>query len=243
MKPSERIASDKAEFAEFMLSQKPRKKPSIAQRFLAKILAPYRKVKIRVKSFVWRIKFHFQRHYQLHLTLKHEEKHILANAIFDSQKRREKESQEVQEMFGALPRRLSPLRRKMESARPEPKADLRGFRGEFVKIVREHRGLSREQVCRLLNSHREFSFLAHRYPSYWFKFPFKPEFLKKFEEDTATIIDAGFGGGGFGLMAAAGFPTENFAAWLSKIYLAEEEFAQFREWYEAVTLKQLEKNY
>lgn len=77
---------------------------------------------------------------------------------------------------------------------------------------------------------------ARRHPSYWFEFPFTPAFIEKFEDDTAKVIEEITQGFLFG----AGFPTEDFTRWLSEIYVAEEQFTQFKEWYEELPRKRNE---
>lgn len=240
MKHDRKISSDRAEYAKFMLGLKPKKNPGFRERISMKILMPFRRMKSKLRSFFWSVRFHLIRHYQLHLVLKNEDKHILASGIFESQRRIEREPKEIEGLFRTISRRLAPLRNTMESVSPLKDADIRGFRGQFVKTVREHRGLSREQVCRLLNSHKEFFIRGHRYYAYWMNFPFTPDFIEKFEEQTTTLIDQGFGGGGFGGFGAAGFPTDEFAGWLSKIYCAEEEYTEFKSWYTRLELKKYE---
>lgn len=193
----------------------------------------FQKVMSRFRSLYWTVKTHLKRHYHLHLMLKNQHKHWQVGSYFHSQDRRQREPKEVQRLFETLPRRLTILRKQMEAASSDTGSVQRRFRGQFAKIVREHRGLSREQVCRLLNSHKYLSDMGNRHPSYWNEFPFTPEFIKKFEDDTASLFEEITQGFLFG----AGFPTEDFARWLSEIYCAENEFTQFKEWYANLPMK------
>lgn len=236
MKREEIIALGKAEYDRVVSASLPERTPNFWEPTFQKILAPGRRIRWRLRSLFWRMQHRLKCHFHLYLTLRHEEKHWNVDLIFRAQARRERESKKIEGLFDTLARRLAPLRREMESAAPDTNVNLRRFRGKFAKIVREHRGLSRPQVCRLLNSHRDLSVLARSHPSYWCEFPFTPAFIEKFEEDTANIFEEITQGFLFG----AGFPTEAFAKWLSEIYCAEEEFAQFKEWYAKLTLKQIE---
>lgn len=193
----------------------------------------FQKAMSRFRSLYWTTKNHLKRHYHLHLMLKNQEKHWRLVSYFHAEDRRQREPKEVQGLFETLPRRLRILRNQMESASSDTMLVQRRFRGQFVKIVREHRRLSREQVCRLLNSHRYLSDMGNRHPSYWSEFPFTPAFIEKFEEDTAILFEEITQGFLFG----AGFPTEDFARWLAEIYCAEKEFTQFKEWYAKLPLK------
>lgn len=227
MKRDEIVALAKAEYEKFIAASVPKKPPGIWELIVQKTLAPGRRLRSQIHSVFWRIKMRAKKHYHLHLMLRNEEKHWRASSIFHAQARKEREPKQVTGMLETLPRRLMVLRKKMKSAMPDTNMNHRKYRGEFIKIVREHRGLSRVQTCRLLNSHRDLSVLARRHPSYWFEFPFTPAFIEKFEDDTAKVIEEITQGFLFG----AGFPTEDFTRWLSEIYVAEEQFAQFKEWY------------
>lgn len=236
MKRDEIVALAKTEYEKFIAASAPKKTPSFWETIVQKALDPWRRFRSRLRSAFWAVKMRAKKHYHLHLMLRNEEKHWRVNSIFHSQSRQEREPKQVMGMFETLPLRLRVLRKKMNSAMPDMNANHRKYRGEFVKIVREHRGLSREQLCRLLNSHRDLPMLARRHPSYWLEFPFTPAFIEKFEDGTATIIEEITQGFLFG----AGFPTEDFARWLSELYVAEEQFVQFKEWYEKLPSTQNE---
>lgn len=236
MKREEVIEFGKAEYERILSASPPERIPSFWEPVLQKFLAPGRRFWWRLRSLFWRMQYCLKRHFHLYLMLRHEEKHWKVELIFRAQARREREPKKIEGLFDSLARRLAPLRREMESVAPATNVELRKFRGKFAKIVREQRGLSRAQVCRLLNSHKDLSVLARPHPSYWHEFPFTPTFIEKFEEETANIFDEITQGFLFG----AGFPTEAFVKWLSEIYCAEEEFAQFKEWYATLALKQIE---
>lgn len=236
MNREEIIALGKAEYDRIISAPKRERIPSLWEPALQKLLAPGRKFRWRLRSLFWSMQYRLKRHYHLHLMLRHEEKHWKVGFVFRSQARREREPKKVEGLFDTLSRRLIPLRREMESVAPDTNMNLRRFRGKFAKIAREHRGLSRTQVCRLLNSHKDLSVLGRPHPSYWNEFPFTPAFIEKFEEETANIFEEITHGFLFG----AGFPTEDFARWLSEIYCAEEEFAQFKEWYAKLAMTKTE---
>ncbi|MBX2995345.1 MAG: hypothetical protein KF681_10990 [Bdellovibrionaceae bacterium] len=232
MKRDEVVSLGKAEYEKFIAEVAAKKASSFWEPIVQKSLNPARRIRSQLRRAFWRMKMRVKKHYHLHLVLRDEEKHWRVAAIFQTQSRREKEPKQVTKIFETLPRRLRTLRKKMDNASPESSSNHRRYRGEFIKIVREHRGLSREQACSLLNSHRDLSVLARRHPSYWLEFPFTPAFIQKFEESTNTIFEEITQGFLFG----AGFPTQEFARWLSEIYLAGEEFAEFKVWYEELEM-------
>ena len=236
MRNDEIISFAKTEYEQIDSELPPPKAPSVWEPILQKILAPVRCFRARLRSLFWSVKMHAKKHYHLHLMLKNEEKHWRADSIFRSQSRRDKTPKKVEGLYESLPRHLSPLRRKMTSKTVEQSFDPRKFRGQFVKAAREYRGLSRAQVCRLLNSHKDLTEFGRKHPSYWFEFPFTPAFIEKYEEQTETIFEEITQGFLFG----AGFPTQDFARWLSQIYCVEDEFSQFKEWYGNLASKRTE---
>lgn len=179
------------------------------------------------------LKSHLKRHYHLHLMLRYEEKHWLADRIFHKQDRRNEEPKKVEGLLDSVSRKLMALDREMSNAMPDSPIEQRKFRGQFIKTMREHRGLSRAQTCRLLNSHKDFIARGRKHPSYWYFFPFDPSFIEKFEEDTPSIAEEFIGG----FVSGLGFPSEDFARWLSVIYCTEEEFARFEARYSELSLK------
>lgn len=203
--------------------------------FVNRLLLPFRRLRGKIKSWHGSIERKFKRHYHLHLMMKYEEKHLCADSIFDRQDRQSKARTTVTGLFESLPRRLVALQREMERAPVSEKFDARIFRGQYCKMVRTYRGLSREQVCRLLNSHKDILQTGKRHPSYWIQYPFTPEFLEKFEERIIEIYEEHPSFGGW--LPPMGFPTGAFAQWLSKIYRAEDEYAQFQVWYEEMTAR------
>lgn len=237
MKSNEIISLGKAEFERVMLEQKATKAPGPIKQQIKKITSLWRQCCCWLSRPFRIVKCHLKRHYHLHLMLRYEYKHWLAKGIFQAQDRRENEPKKVEVLFDSLPRKLTKLQKEMNSAMPGLTVlEQRKFRGQFIKIVREHRGLSREQTCRLLNSHKDFFVLGERHSSYWSHFPFNPAFIKKFEEDTPSLMEEFRGG----FLSGIGFPTEAFTEWLSAIYCAEEEFVQFNERYSEIYLKQKE---
>lgn len=236
MKNEEIIATAKAEYEKFVSELPPPRVPSFWEPILQKILAPERRFRARLRSFFWSVKMRAKKHYHLHLMLQNEEKHWRVDSIFHSQNRTDKTPKKIEGLFESLPRHLAPLRREMASIVVGQSSDQRKFRGQFAKVAREYRGLSRAQVCRLLNSHRDLMELGRKHPSYWFEFPFTPAFIEKFEEQTETIFEEITQGFLFG----AGFPTQDFVRWLSKIYCAEDEFSKFKDWYGDLASKRTE---
>lgn len=234
MKSNEIVELGKAELERVISEQKTAKAPSPLRQ---KISSTWRQFTWWVRRPFFVVKHHLKCHYHLHLMLRYEYKHWLAKGIFQAQDQREREPKKVEALFDSLSRKLTKLEKEMSSAMPDMNAlEQRKFRGEFAKIVREHRGLSREQTCRLLNSHKDLLSFGGRHPSYWSIFPFSPSFIKKFEENTPSLMEEFKGG----FLSGVGFPTEAFARWLSVIYCAEEEFNQFNEWYARILLKQKE---
>ncbi|MBX2996102.1 MAG: hypothetical protein KF681_14850 [Bdellovibrionaceae bacterium] len=203
-------------------------------RFVNRLLQPVRRIQGKIRGWKNSIKHKLKRHYHLHLMLKYQEKHWRAEAIFSAQDRRSKTQTQITGLFESLPRRLVPLRREMEKAVISEKFDARIFRGQYCKMVRTYRGLSTEQVCRLLNSHEDILKIQKKHPALWDNYPFKPEFIEKFEERTSEIYEEQ---PSFGWFPPIGFPTGAFAQWLSKIYCAEAEYAQFQVWYEEMASK------
>lgn len=228
-----------AELKELLVPQSTRRalRPSEiwSHRALEKVRTPFRKLRWWLQRFVWGAKNRLKHHYHIHLMLKYEQRHWLADSIFGSQTRSEKQRKKIEELLGTLPRKLVALQREMEGFSREQFGRERKFRGQFAKIAREHRGLSRKQVCRLLNSHRDLIVLGRRHHSYWFQFPFTPSFIEKFEENTGDIFEEITQGFLFG----AGFPTQDFLRWLAQIYRVEDEFAEFQIWYEMLLLKKV----
>ena len=227
MKRDKILSLENDEYEKFVSTLAPRKAPSFWKMIVQRASVPWRRFRSYLRSSFWFVKMRAKKHYHLHLLLQNEEKHWRVNSIFHSQSRKAREPKQVTGMLETLPRRLTVLRKKMKSVAPDTSMNHRKYRGEFVRIVRDYRGLSREQTCRLLNSHRELSVFARRHPSYWHEFPFTPTFIEKFENHTETIVEEFTQGFLFG----AGFPTEDFARWLSEIYCADKEFEQFKKWY------------
>lgn len=186
-----------------------------------------RSLKWRGRSFVFLIKYHLKRHYHLHLTIKSSEIHWKASAVFRSQDRRAAE-EDVPPLHGTLERALTPLKYTMLTINPQKDFRARSFRGKFLKAVRQHRGLSHRQICRLLNSHPALFELGRRHPSYWSEFPFTPAFIGRFEEKTETLLEEVTQGFLFGV----GFPTEKFVGLVAEICCAEEVFGEFKNWYQ-----------
>lgn len=231
MKPIETLEKAKPEIPPWEEKQTIKRRWS---RFVNRLLQPIRRIRGRIRGWQSSIEYQVKRHYHLHLMMKYQEKHWYAEAVFSKQDRQSKAQTQVTGLFESLSRRLIALHREMEKAPISDSFDARIFRGKYCKIVRTYRGLSREQACRLLNSHNDILQTAKRHPSYWFHYPFTPEFLEKFEERTIEIREES---PSFGWFPPLGFPTDAFAEWLSKIYCAEAEYAQFRVWYEEVTSK------
>lgn len=173
-------------------------------------------------SIVYRAK----RHYHLHLVLKKTsvvrdlERHFFLRDQANSEA-------EVPSIHGTLERSLFGLQKRMTVTKNDPGVSCRPFRGEFVKTVREFRGLSREQLCRLINAHPNLQHLADRHPSLWTQFPYNAEFLRRFEEETDTIFEEITQGFLFGV----GFPTGSFAELVAKVCSAESAHVEFRQWY------------
>lgn len=196
--------------------------------------SPARSLERALRSFKWWCRgivflviYHWKRHYHLHLTIKNSEIHWRASAVFKSQDRRAAE-ENVPPLHGTLERALTPLKYTMYTAIPKKGASARSFRGKFLKAVRQHRGLSHRQLCRLLNSHPALFELGRRHPSYWIEFPFTPAFIERFEEKTESLLEEATQGFLFGV----GFPTENFIKVVGEICCAEEVFGEFKGWYQ-----------
>lgn len=228
MKHDEVVSLTKADYEKFFAVVAPKKAPGFWKILVQKSLNPAKRLRSQMRSAFWRVKMRAKKHYHLHLMLRNEEKHWRVAAVFRTQSLEEKKPKQVTKIFETLPRRLRPLQKKMVNASPESNLKHRRYRGEFIKIVREHRRVSKEQTCFLLNSHNDLSVLARRHPSFWLEFPFTPAFIQKFEDSTNDITEEITQGFLFG----AGFPTLEFVRWLSEIYDASEEFAEFKVWYE-----------
>lgn len=232
MRPSETLGKAKPEIFPWEEKRTVKKRWSL---FVSRLLQPVYCIRGKIRR--WRIstEYKMKRHYHLHLMLKYQEKHWRAEAIFIAQDRQNKSQTHITGLFESLPRRLVPLRREMEKTVILEKFDARVFRGRYCKTVRTYRGLSRKQACRLLNSHKDILETGKRHPSYWHHYPFTPEFLEKFEDRISEIREEQ---PSFGWFPSMGFPTGAFAQWLSKIYCAEDELAQFQIWYEEMISKE-----
>ena len=204
------------------------KKPTQkGMRFLESPKRLISKLGIKVRAFIYTLRYHSKRHYHLYLMLKHEKTHFLAEGIFSAQDRAVRKDGAA-DLYGSLPRKLIPLRRTMENIIFAEDSESRFFRGQFVRTVRLYRKLSREQLCLLLNSHQDLQTLGRRHPSLWEHFPFKPEFIEQFEERTSTIkeeISQGF-------LFGAGFPTGSFSQWVAQVCVAKSEYDEFLRWYQ-----------
>lgn len=201
-----------------------------AQKWMRFLKGPQKLVsnfRIKVRAFIYKLRYHSKRHYHLYLMLKHEQTHFRAKTIFSAQDRTARKN-DAEDLYGSLSRRLVPLCRTMENIVLVEDCESRFFRGKFVKTVRLYRKLSREQLCLLLNSHQNLHTLGHRHQSLWEHFPFKPEFIEQFEERTSTIREEITQGLFFG----AGFPTGSFSQWIAQVCGAKAEHDEFLRWYQ-----------
>lgn len=208
----------------------------VCSQFLKPLRDLISRVKFRVRGVIYKLKYYSKRHYYLYLVLKHEQTHFRAKDVFSFQDRSTRKDG-IEDLYGSLSRRLIPLCRTMENIVPAEDFESRFFRGHFVKVVRIYRRLSREQLCRLLNSHQDLYILGRRHPSLWDHFPFKPEFIEQFEERTSTIkeeITQGF-------LFGAGFPTRFFSEWIAQICCAEAEYDDFLKWYQNLECRKLDQ--
>lgn len=175
--------------------------------------------------------YKLKRHYHLHLSMRDTEVRWKVDHIFRNRDYRSQQ-QTIQSLHGTLKRALVPMRNTMLNGPIGNNFDIRSFRGLFVKTVRMYRGLSRKQLCRLLNSHPVWFELGDKHPSYWLEFPFTPEFIERFEERAESLREPI----GFGFLFAEGFPAENFAAVIADVCHAKEDFDEFKEWYRKLEL-------
>lgn len=188
----------------------------------------------KICFFAYTVKYHTKRHYHLHLVFQNEEKIWRAQSVFSTQDRATRKDG-IEDLYGSVSRRLIPLYKKIENTIPHKNFDSRTFRGQFAMLTRMHRGLSRKQLCLLLNSHADLYNFGRRHPSLWLHFPFSPSFIEQFEERTSTIpeeITQGF-------LFGAGFPTEFFSNWIAQICCAENEFQEFKKWYSSYELRKI----
>lgn len=199
-----------------------------------------------VKNLRWKIssfRYPYTRIYKrtLHLfyRFRHEEYLRRVRWYFEDMDRASREENLVA-LFGTVRRDLHRLRCKMLSLAKSGAfvKDPRVFRSEFCQTVRTFRGLTRKNLCVLINAREEIATLDDKYPCLHGLYPFTPEFIEKFETRISGIteyVTTGSLGGG-------GFPTQEFALLVAKACNAEAEFEEFEQWYSGYTLAQLERS-
>lgn len=135
---------------------------------------------------------------------------------------------ETDPSFGTLDLRLKGLYIRLKQAKASESKnifapDLRFFRGQFSKTIREFRELSKSDLCILLNSHPDILVLSERYPCFLSNYPFTEKFLSQFEDNTNQIMDYCQQGFLFGI----GFPTEELTRLIAEICGANKNFKHF----------------
>lgn len=180
------------------------------------------------------LRYYLKRHYHLHLQLKKKDKVWHIEKHFMLQDRQSKNH--VALLHGTLTRSLVPLKNHMKTKQLQANKDYRIFRGSFVKTVREFRGLSKLQLCKLINCHQSFGQKAVKYHSLWNFFPIDAVFLEKFEENTSSIMEDPT----MGLFSGIGCPTKAFTEIVAEVCLAQEDYEAFLKWYEDVQMRKLQ---
>ena len=141
---------------------------------------------------------------------------------------------------------LAQLRNAM-NAEPLPSHPLlrfpiRKFRQRLCRIMREFSGLSREELCALLNDHPEVCALQELPGAYLF-LPVTTEFLESLEENINAIIEYNPYGGGFLGIGAYGAPTDTFARAIAEICGHRRDYYRFDDWSLECSRRELERNY
>lgn len=193
-----------------------------------------RPIRIKIKAEAAEIKYQLKRHYHLHLQLKKSDALWRVESHFARQDNKASK-ENIEYLHGTLKRCLVPLQNNMRAASFTQATDNRAFRGAFVKSIRLYRGLSREQLCRIINCHPALTEAAKKHGSLWSWFPLKAEFLEQFEERTNQIFEEIT----MGSLGGVGFPTETFTRLVAQVCRAQENYKEFRCWYSEVEIRKI----